>query len=242
MCINLIGVLTCLLGIGLRLNLFDEAGINITSQYRIPVIYETRTITSITAFGIYGIIGKKKECPPAKVVEVPQQPPVVAPPVVVDTDKDGINDDVDKCPTVPGVARYNGCPIPDTDLDGINDEEDKCPNVYGVARYQGCPFRTGIKDGVNDEEDKCPDTPGQKKTMAVPRSKKDVKQKVNYAAQNILFITGSAKLTTSSFNGLDDVVKVMKDNPDTKLAIDGHTDNTGTDAINDKLAKTALMP
>jgi OOP family OmpA-OmpF porin len=44
-------------------------------------------------------------------------------------------------------------------------------------------------------------------------------------------------LTTSSYKGLDDVVKVMKDNPDTKLTIDGHTDNTGTDAINDKLSQ-----
>jgi hypothetical protein len=35
-----------------------------------------------------------------------------------------INDEDDKCPTVPGLARYNGCPIPDTDGDGVNDEED----------------------------------------------------------------------------------------------------------------------
>ena len=227
------------LGIGLRLNLFDEAGINITSQYRIPVIYETSNYHFYHSFGIYGIIGKKKECPQMKVVEVPQQPmPVVKQPETpVDTDKDGIPDDADKCPTVPGVARYNGCPVPDTDGDGINDEEDKCPNVYGVARYQGCPVPDRDKDGVNDEEDKCPDTPGTKENNGCPEIKEEVKQKINYAANNILFITGSAKLTTSSFKGLDDVVKVMKDNPETKLSIDGHTDNTGTDAINNKLSQ-----
>jgi OmpA-OmpF porin, OOP family len=226
------------IGLGLRLNLFDEAGINFTSQYRIPVIYETSNYHFYHSFGLYGVIGKKKECPPVKVVEIPQKPvePVVAPPPA-DTDKDGITDDVDKCPTVPGVARYQGCPVPDKDLDGINDEEDKCPDVYGLARYGGCPVPDKDKDGVNDEEDKCPDVPGTKANSGCPEIKEEVKQKVDYAAQNILFITGSAKLTTSSYKGLDEVAKIMKDNPDVKIAIDGHTDNTGSDAINDKLSQ-----
>ncbi|MGL1166908.1 hypothetical protein ACSTLJ_00130, partial [Vibrio parahaemolyticus] len=45
----------------------------------------------------------------------------------------------DKCPTVPGLAKYNGCPIPDTDGDGVNDEEDKCPTVKGTVANAGCP-------------------------------------------------------------------------------------------------------
>ncbi|HSZ32720.1 MAG TPA: DUF5723 family protein, partial [Puia sp.] len=77
-----------------------------------------------------------------------------------DTDKDGVYDDVDKCPTVFGYARYQGCPIPDTDGDGINDEEDSCKTVPGLARYHGCPIPDRDKDGVNDEEDSCIDVPG----------------------------------------------------------------------------------
>jgi outer membrane protein OmpA-like peptidoglycan-associated protein len=77
-----------------------------------------------------------------------------------DTDKDGIYDDVDKCPTVPGLKRYQGCPIPDTDGDGINDEEDSCKTVPGLARYHGCPIPDTDGDGVNDEEDSCKDVPG----------------------------------------------------------------------------------
>jgi outer membrane protein OmpA-like peptidoglycan-associated protein len=77
-----------------------------------------------------------------------------------DTDKDGVYDDVDKCPTVFGYARYQGCPIPDTDGDGINDEEDSCKTVPGVLRYHGCPIPDTDKDGVNDEEDSCINTPG----------------------------------------------------------------------------------
>jgi OmpA-OmpF porin, OOP family len=221
-------------GLGLRLNLFDEAGVNLTGQYRIPVINETTNYHFYYSFGIYGIVGKKKEPPPPPVVVLPPQ---VTPPAPVDTDKDGINDDVDACPTVFGVARYKGCPIPDTDKDGINDEEDKCPNEFGVARYQGCPVPDRDKDGVNDEEDKCPDIPGVKENNGCPEIKEEVVKKIDYAAANILFVTGSAKLASSSFKHLDEVVQVINDHPGSKLAIDGHTDNTGTDAINNKLSQ-----
>ena len=70
---------------------------------------------------------------------VPPAPVAVVVPPPVDTDGDGIPDINDKCPTVPGVAKYGGCPIPDTDGDGINDEEDRCPLVPGTADNLGCP-------------------------------------------------------------------------------------------------------
>lgn len=72
-----------------------------------------------------------------------------------DTDKDGIYDDMDKCPTVAGLQRYQGCPIPDTDGDGVNDEMDSCRTVPGLPRYNGCPIPDSDGDGVNDEEDSC---------------------------------------------------------------------------------------
>src|SRR6185503_6661878 len=74
--------------------------------------------------------------------------------VVLDSDGDGINDDVDKCPTVFGLAKYDGCPIPDSDGDGIDDEKDKCPTVAGLAKYDGCPAPDRDNDGINDDEDK----------------------------------------------------------------------------------------
>jgi outer membrane protein OmpA-like peptidoglycan-associated protein len=156
---------------------------------------------------------------------------------VPDTDKDGINDEEDKCPTVFGLARYQGCPIPDTDKDGINDEEDKCPTVPGLARYQGCPLVDTDNDGVPDEEDKCPTQPGPKENNGCPVIKEEVKKKVDYAANNILFATGKYVLLSKSFKGLDEVSKILKDNPDLKLSIDGHTDNVGADGFNQKLSE-----
>ncbi|HEV7783281.1 MAG TPA: OmpA family protein, partial [Chitinophagaceae bacterium] len=155
---------------------------------------------------------------------------------IPDTDKDGINDEEDKCPAVPGLARYQGCPIPDTDKDGINDEEDKCPTVFGLARYQGCPVPDTDGDGVNDEEDKCITIPGPRENFGCPVIPPEVKKRVDVAAKNILFITGSAKLQKSSFKGLDDVAKIMTENPGMSLKIDGHTDNVGKDDYNQTLS------
>ena len=63
-----------------------------------------------------------------------------------------------------------------------------------------------------------------------------VVEKVNKAAQNIFFATGSAKLLPKSFKSLKEVAEVMKDNPTYKIAVDGHTDNTGSDELNQKLS------
>ncbi|MFT3822959.1 MAG: OmpA family protein [Chitinophagaceae bacterium] len=153
-----------------------------------------------------------------------------------DTDGDGIPDKDDKCPTVAGLARYQGCPIPDTDGDGINDEEDKCPTVAGVARYQGCPIPDRDKDGVNDEEDKCPDLPGPASNNGCPEVKEEVRKRVEVAASKIFFVTGSAKLMAKSYKSLDEVAKLMQDDANLKLSIDGHTDNTGRLELNQKLS------
>jgi OmpA-OmpF porin, OOP family len=45
-------------GLGLKLNLFDEASIFVQSQYRVPVTYETGNYHFMYSFGISGVIGK----------------------------------------------------------------------------------------------------------------------------------------------------------------------------------------
>lgn len=73
-----------------------------------------------------------------------------------DTDGDGLYNFEDKCPGVPGVARFEGCPVPDSDGDGINDEEDHCPFIAGVIEANGCAFDTTVNEenesGVEFEE------------------------------------------------------------------------------------------
>ncbi len=244
-------------GVGLQVNFWDDAYLLINSQYRVPVT-ENGEYHLFHSLGFAGTLCKKKEPAPVVLPVVP----VVEPPKdrdgdgvldvddkcpdvkglaslkgCPDRDGDGIADDDDACPDVAGLAKYKGCPIPDTDKDGINDEQDQCPTVPGLARYKGCPIPDTDKDGVNDEEDKCPNVAGPASNFGCPEIPKAVVDRINIAAKNIFFATGSAKLLAKSFKSLNDVAKIMSEDPAFKLDISGHTDTTGTAAKNQTLSE-----
>jgi OmpA-OmpF porin, OOP family len=87
--------------------------------------------------------------------------------VRIDSDNDGIPDDVDQCPDMPedkdGFQDEDGCPDFDNDNDGIYDSQDQCPNepedFDGFEDSDGCPDLDNDKDGIPDKLDKCPNTP-----------------------------------------------------------------------------------
>ncbi len=231
-------------GVGLQWNFNSVTYLMLQAQYRFSL---TKDVLKDHLFYSLGIVQNfAPEIP--KVIPPPPPPPVLdrdgdgvldaddkcpdTPGLAAlqgcpDRDGDGIADGDDKCPDVAGIAKYQGCPIPDTDGDGINDEQDKCPTVKGLARYQGCPIPDTDNDGVNDEEDKCPTRPGPASNMGCPVIDKVVIDKINFAAKNIFFATGSAKLLPKSFKSLDEVVTLLKADESLMMAIDGHTDITG---------------
>ena len=178
-----------------------------------------------------GIADKDDQCP-----DVPGTVKYHGCPVT-DRDNDGINDEEDKCPDVAGSKKYNGCPIPDRDNDGINDEEDKCPDVAGLSRYNGCPIPDSDGDGVNDEEDKCPTTAGVKENNGCPEIKKEIIEKVNFAARRIQFEKSKADILPSVYKVLNEVAEILKQNSDLKLSIEGHTSNEGDYNANMKLSQ-----
>jgi OOP family OmpA-OmpF porin len=155
-----------------------------------------------------------------------------------DKDDDGVADKNDKCPDVAGILKFNGCPIPDTDGDGMNDEADACPAVKGVVEFNGCPVPDMDGDGLNDLEDKCPMEAGLKSNNGCPEPiKKEIQEKIHFAAKNIMFRASSDQLTLSSYDALDAVVNILKTNSKLKLAIEGHTDSTGSYALNAELSQ-----
>jgi hypothetical protein len=94
-----------------------------------------------------------------------------------DLDGDGVFDVNDLCPTVPGPAENNGCPlptaVPDSDRDGVLDNVDLCPTVPGPAENNGCPLDpTSIPDtdgdSVVDTNDLCPTVPGSPANRGCP--------------------------------------------------------------------------
>ena len=86
-----------------------------------------------------------------------------------DTDKDGVYDRHDDCPSVPGLPEFNGCP--DDDGDGIENSKDACPNAAGLLEFNGCPDSDG--DGIADPNDACPDVAGLAKFNGCPDSDGD---------------------------------------------------------------------
>ena len=151
---------------------------------------------------------------------------------VPDEDGDGINDENDQCPNAEGTVKYRGCPVPDTDKDGIPDDQDKCPGVAGLSRYNGCAIPDTDKDGVNDEVDQCPSIAG----IAGNNGCEDFQPLLNKVATALKFEVGQAVIATKSLQALDTVVQIMTQYPQTSLTITGHTDNTGTRIINDRLS------
>jgi OOP family OmpA-OmpF porin len=153
-----------------------------------------------------------------------------------DADQDGVPDNLDKCPNTVGLAKYSGCPIPDSDGDGVNDEVDSCPSEAGLLKYHGCPIPDTDGDGVNDEEDSCVNEPGIPELHGCPPVAQKVKAAVEIAAKNIFFKLGSHELLPSSYSALDEVAKILFENPDLLLDIEGHSDNVGTARINKQLS------
>jgi OmpA-OmpF porin, OOP family len=145
-----------------------------------------------------------------------------------DKDGDGITDANDACPDLKGLASFKGCP--DTDGDGVIDPDDMCVTVKGLASLKGCPDADG--DGITDADDKCPTVAGIAANKGCPEVKEEVKKLFTQALAGIQFETGKDVIKKSSYGILDNVVKVMNENPSYLLGIEGHTDNTGDKGSN----------
>lgn len=157
-----------------------------------------------------------------------------------DKDNDGILDKDDKCPDVAGAKENKGCPAEpkDTDKDGLNDDVDKCPTVSGTAKYNGCPVPDSDGDGLNDEIDNCPTVKGLATRNGCPEPiKKEIVEKVNYAARRIQFQQSKSNLLRPSIYVLNEVVKILKQNPDIKVSIEGHTSGDAIYDANMKLSQ-----
>lgn len=165
----------------------------------------------------------------------------------LDSDNDGIPDYTDLCPNTPiGIAvdEY-GCPF-DHDADGVPDYLDKCPNTPAGAGVdeKGCPLDSDL-DGVPDYLDKCPNTehgvivdfsgcPAVKKDESKNEGlkKEETKREVVLTAATS-FEFGKTNLLPSAYARLGQLVTEMKEFPNSEWMIEGHTDNIGSEAMNE---------
>jgi len=156
----------------------------------------------------------------------------------LDSDGDGVTDDVDQCPNTPANVAVDkqGCPL-DADGDGVPDYKDRCagtPAGVSVDMY-GCALDSD-GDGVADYKDKCPDTPKGivvDQTGCAPLIQSAIVTSAGTLIfKDVQFDSGRWTLKSSSFPILDQIADTLKQAPDLKVEIQGHTDSQGNRAYN----------
>jgi len=147
----------------------------------------------------------------------------------LDSDGDGIYDEIDQCRGTPKGVTVDaaGCPL-DSDGDGVYDYLDMCSGTPkgAIVDATGCPTDSD-GDMIYDYLDKCPGTP------------KDatVDERGCWVLKGVYFATDKWEVTPASYPVLDEVVSVLRRNPDLKVEIQGHTDNVGEAQYNRELSK-----
>ncbi|MCX5744076.1 MAG: OmpA family protein [Proteobacteria bacterium] len=145
--------------------------------------------------------------------------------VIADEDGDGVVDASDECPEeAAGKApdpKRAGCPLPkDGDGDGVVDFDDACPEEAAGAtpdpERAGCPAPV-----VESAEDKIAKVTGNKIEIF----------------QQVYFTTNSATIEDRSDAVLDVVGKIIRNLKGKHVRIEGHTDESGTDAYNLDLSR-----
>ncbi len=112
------------------------------------------------------------------------------------------------------------------------------PNVAAPSRFEfhvqdGYPYRgvghVILAKGAADLY--------QRQTTDLSAVEKAIAETGKFVTNNILFETGKATLKPESMAEIQKVADYMKKNPGTRFEVQGHTDNQGSDAINDPLSQ-----
>lgn len=159
-----------------------------------------------------------------------------------DDDDDGVANYLDREPGTAAGARVDtkGQTIPvaivimDADGDGVTDEMDQCPEIRGMVVLKGCPDED--RDGIADHLDRCPQVAGVISNGGCPEIPVQQQKVFEKALKGIQFETGKDVLIASSYAVLNDIVKLMGENPEYMLEISGHTDNQGPVEYNRELS------
>ena len=157
-----------------------------------------------------------------------------------DADNDGVSDAFDKNPNTPlGVAVDGSGRALDVDMDNVSDYRDADPfsNRGAQVDVNGVELDDD-KDGVPNSKDLESNTPVG---VMVNQFGINISNTTYVNAggmiyfPSIYFNSGSAIIGSSNENRIATIALMLKNNPDVKLNVIGHTDNIGTLKFNKKL-------
>ena len=141
------------IGIGFNFMFHPQAYLQWQSDFRLSIANWENHLQH--QFGFVYLLGNRKMTKPQTVM-----------PEKLDSDGDGVPDELDVCPSVSGLPKFLGCP--DTDGDGLEDTKDQCPELAGKIELNGCPDSDG--DGITDNVDECPQLKGTASNNGCPDS------------------------------------------------------------------------
>jgi len=134
----------------------------------------------------------------------------------------------------------------DRDGDRLVDAEDRCildrEDYDEIEDADGCPEENADSDPVADAEDVCPLTPGvattDPTTTGCPERAYIGERGAIVIRDRVEFATGSDRILRASEAVLNDVLSILSSSPDvTRVRIEGHTDDQGTDRANIRLSR-----
>jgi OOP family OmpA-OmpF porin len=128
------------------------------------------------------------------------------------------------------VPSYFTDGMADKDHDGIEDGKDRCSDTpIGVnVDAEGCSFDRD-QDGIKDYEDECPNS--------MPHAKIKADGCADFVSFNLFYAPRVNEITPKSMSVLEKAVGFLKEHPEYKVKIIGHTDHVGDDEYNLKLSK-----
>src|SRR5690606_19620745 len=180
---------------------------------------------------------------------------------VPDTDGDGIRDDVDQCPGTPRgtTVTPNGCPPVNTDSIAAAEraaaeraaaeraaaeraaaEKARADSIAAAERARADSIVAAERAAAQAERDSIARAAGisaaQIQALRDSLRKLSENANANIVLPGVNFATGTSNLTQSSRFILDEVAATLNENPNIRVEVAGHTDNTGGRALNERLS------
>lgn len=138
-------------GAGVKIALMDQLALKLEALYMLKFNDDRWDNNLALLAGLNFAFGPKAQPTPPPAAKPQTVSVVVAP---MDSDKDGVFNDKDKCPNSPAgyPVDAKGCNI-DSDHDGVLDPEDKCPDTPAgfSVNSEGCPLKATLQLNFNSD-------------------------------------------------------------------------------------------
>ena len=181
---------------------------------------------------------------------------------VPDTDRDGVRDDVDQCADTPRGTVVNASGCPPVNQDSIRAAEEaaaraaaeraradsvaaaeraRADSVAAAERARADSVAAAERAAAQALRDSAARAAGisAAQIQALRDSLRKLQENANSTVvlPGVNFATGTSNLTQSSRFILDEVAATLTENPDMRVEVAGHTDNTGPRALNERLSR-----